>query len=322
MITKVETNTEMVQLREVFTTALRSVSEFPVFQVKIYSNDNRCGIGACVATPAIVGDEFEKFSYIFKNQIEQLLLDSRLDEISQLDVWPSIKSAVDCAIHQLQDPQTSVTVKTDVTIPMATDEELALITRNRVAAGFSTLKIKLGKDAIQSNIKKISMIRELTEGNAALRIDPNQAWTVPETLEFIEKLAQLEIPIEYIEQPIAAEDISGMKTIRNLSNIEIMADESCFSLEDAKRLIGEGACDYINIKLLKAGGITSAEEIARECLASGMKISVGSMMESDEGVRAAVNFAHKFAPNVVHDLDAAWWIKGSTLKYDQGRVWS
>lgn len=322
MIVKVETLIKNVQLREVFKTSLRSVSEFPIFQVKIIDEKENFGVGECVATPAIVGDNFEEFSKIFEEQVRKLVLSNKFEAIQNLEIWPSLKSAVDCAYTQLQGGQKSVSVSTDVTVPIAENEDLGEIVRDRIESGFSTLKVKLGQAGARENLEKMVIIREESQGMASLRIDPNQAWTVAETLEFIELLSTSEIPVEYIEQPLPAYDITGMKSIKSNSPFEIMADESCFTIDDAKRLIDEEACDYINIKLLKSGGVTRAQLIAQECLRSGMKISVGSMMESEEGVRASINFAHSVAPDVTHDLDAAWWIKDGELKYINGKVFS
>jgi L-alanine-DL-glutamate epimerase-like enolase superfamily enzyme len=322
VITKVETSIKEVHLRETFVTALRSVSQFPVFHLAITDDKSRIGIGECVATPAIVGDDFAQFQEIFDSKIRELLLTNRFLEIAALDIWPSLKSAVDCAFRDLTATQNSVSVKTDVTVPIASIEELPAIVKNRLSAGFSTLKVKLGKEDPKINYKKVAAIHEAAEGKAILRIDPNQAWTIEETCDFIKEIEKADFSLEYIEQPLPAKDLAGMSEIHRASSIKIMADESCFKVDDAKRLIDEESCDYINIKLLKAGGLTQAELIARECLDAGMKISVGSMMESEEGVRASINFAHQYAPETTHDLDAAWWIKNCSLNYENGRVWS
>ena len=322
MIVTMETSVKEVLLREVFTTALRTVSTFPVFQIAVTDEKNRRGVGECVATPAIVGDNFDSFQEIFDAQVRKLLLNGKIDEIGNLDIWPSLKSAVDCAIHQLEFKESSVSVKTDVTVPIAEIAELSAIVKNRINAGFTTLKVKLGKEPAQLSCEKLAAIIDASDGKATLRIDPNQAWTLAEALEFIAEVERLKISLEYIEQPLPAHDISGMKALRESTPFKIMADESCFNLDDAKRLIDHEACDLINIKLLKAGGIRQAELIAQECLDSGMKFSVGSMMESEEGVRAAIHFAYKYAPEITHDLDAAWWIKGCSMKYEGGRVWS
>lgn len=322
MITKVKTSIKEVHLRETFVTALRSVSQYPVFHLAITDDMNRTGIGECVATPAIVGDDFAQFNEIFDSNIRGLLLTNQIEEVQSLDIWPSLKSAVDCAHRDLTSAHESVSIKTDVTVPIASMEELPAIVKNRVSAGFSTLKVKLGKEDPKINYKKVAAIHAAAEGNVILRIDPNQAWTVGETLTFIREIEKSDFSLEYIEQPLPAKDLAGMSEIHKASSIKIMADESCFTLDEAKRLIDEESCDYINIKLLKAGGLTQAELIAQECLEAGMKISVGSMMESEEGIRASINFAHQYAPETTHDLDAAWWIKDCSLKYENGRVWS
>lgn len=99
-----------------------------------------------------------------------------------------------------------------------------------------------------------------------------------------------------------------------------MADESCFSLDELGRVIETEAFQFLNVKILKAGGVVPALKLARAAQDAGLRVSIGSMMEGDHGIRAAVYLAHLVAPEVVHDLDAAWWIKDSAIEYQAGMV--
>jgi L-alanine-DL-glutamate epimerase-like enolase superfamily enzyme len=80
------------------------------------------------------------------------------------------------------------------------------------------------------------------------------------------------------------------------------------------------AADWVNIKILKAGGVTPAKEMAEVALSSGLKLSFGCMIESPLGVRAAMKLADQFAPEETHDLDAAWWYLQEKLRYEGGVV--
>jgi len=81
-----------------------------------------------------------------------------------------------------------------------------------------------------------------------------------------------------IEQPVRASDLEGMKRVRSESGIPVMADESLVTLEQARRLIELGACDYFNIRLSKNAGIAGSLAIAKLAHDAGSKIQVGAQV--------------------------------------------
>ena len=82
-----------------------------------------------------------------------------------------------------------------------------------------------------------------------------------------------------------------------------MADESVFSHHEAERLIENESCDYINIKLCKAGGISEAMRIHNICQAANIPNMLGGMLESRVALSAKVHLALA-CPNIVfYDLD-------------------
>ena len=68
--------------------------------------------------------------------------------------------------------------------------------------------------------------------------------------------------IELIEQPVIAHDMSGLKFVTDNVDTLIMADEAAFGTYEVFQLLSNRACDLINIKLMKAGGIHNALKIA------------------------------------------------------------
>jgi L-alanine-DL-glutamate epimerase-like enolase superfamily enzyme len=82
-----------------------------------------------------------------------------------------------------------------------------------------------------------------------------------------------------------------------------MADESCCDQFDAERLIEIGACDLINLKLGKSGGIFKALKIIKLAESAGIDIQIGGFLESRLGFTAAAHLAH-CSENVKHiDFD-------------------
>ena len=323
----------VIELSAPFVTSLRTVYDYPVSTFAIVDHDGINGIGEAVATPAIIGDTAIEIDRQL-HALSMLLIGKELsvEEIASLsrtgNYHSSVIAAVDLALLDYQAKKNSQTIseylgihttsiKTDVTIPICELSDIEKILEERKE--FSSLKIKMDQRDINQNISVIAKIHEYVP-MATLRIDPNQAWDVSYTVQFLEQLSQREIDIEYLEQPIDRYDISGMAEIKKNSQTPIMADESCFTLEDISRLLEHRACDFVNIKILKSGGYTNALAMARFAMDNGLKVSVGSMMEGTQGIYVAALFASIIEPFSTHDLDAAWWFRQSPFTYANGTL--
>ena len=319
MIKSITVSQKNINLREAFVTALRRVESYLVIEVKVELVNGLIGIGECVATPQIAGDSFEEiWRELNSKQITELNEISPA-VIADLEIFPSSKAALDMAWWNLE-PMPECSVATDVTIPIAALSELPSIVEKRVAAGFNSFKLKVEQDSIPNLLRRIEIIREIAGDQVLIRIDPNQGWQLDYALRAVTELANTGAFIEYLEQPLHKFDLPGHKKLAAESAIPLMADESCFSLHELPAVIDSGAFHFLNVKILKCGGITPAIELAQQAKAAGLQVSVGSMMEGEAGIRAAIFVAQQVAPEVVHDLDAAWWISDGNIKYQNSRV--
>lgn len=86
-----------------------------------------------------------------------------------------------------------------------------------------------------------------------------------------------------------------------------MSDESCFNSKDALRLVERRAIDYLNIKLMKCGGIREALKINAICEAAGIEVMLGCMVEeSNLGITAAASLGAATRNITRADLDATF----------------
>lgn len=337
-ITKISCQRVPRFLEAPFRTSLRTVSHFNVIEFHVETDDGLHSIGEAVETPAITGDTEDLIVSGLLDQIsvaiEGISFDSPLelaDRIAATTANASAKAAADMALYFLQAEMenkplyelldgTRTTVATDVTIPVADLEQIESLVLARLQDGFKTFKVKLALEPVKASVQKLKLINQFTGGVCTLRIDPNQAWTVAHTLQFLEELGKTEVTIDYLEQPTLADDRRGLAEIRRNTETPIMADESCFDMEDLLQLIEFEAADFVNLKLLKSGGITPILKMAEVAQQSGMGVRIGSMMEGDAGVFAAACIASVLAPGGIHDLDASWWAKDSKVLYRSGEV--
>ncbi|MBT8320943.1 MAG: dipeptide epimerase [Eudoraea sp.] len=138
-------------------------------------------------------------------------------------------------------------------------------------------KVKLGTD------HDLDIVRELRRHTDAIfRIDANCAWSAEETISNAPLLKEL--GVEFLEQPLKADDWEGMAQLAHNNVLPVIADESCIVESDVQ------ACALhfhgINIKLTKCGGLTPALRMINQAKSLGMKVMVGCMTESTVGISA------------------------------------
>jgi len=136
-------------------------------------------------------------------------------------------------------------------------------------------KIKLGTR------EDIAIVTELRKhSDAIFRVDANCAWSVEETLSNAEILKNLNV--EFIEQPLKANDWKGQREVFKNSVLPIVADESCITESDVAKCYNH--FHGVNIKLMKCGGITPGRRMIAEAKKLGLKTMVGCMTESTVGI--------------------------------------
>lgn len=206
----------------------------------------------------------------------------------------SVKSAISAALHDLMGKRLGVPVYrlwgldptkaplSSFTIAIAgSDDELR--TRVQQAAPYPVLKIKLGTDHDERIIR---VVREAAP-EKTLRVDANAAWTPRHAVHMSHVLA--EHGVEYLEQPVPAHDVEGLRFVREHGVLPVIADESCVVATDIPRLVG--AVDGINIKLSKCGGLREALRMIHIARAHGLLVMAGCMIETSLGITAAAHFA-------------------------------
>lgn len=154
-------------------------------------------------------------------------------------------------------------------------------------------KIKLGTD---HDLEIIEKLRSITD--AVFRVDANCAWTPEQTIKYSRKLKQL--GVEFIEQPLPANQIEDMPDVVKQSVLPIIADENCMVYEDVAKCAGNFT--GINIKLSKCGGLTPARKMIAKANELGLQKMVGCMTESSVGISA---IAHLLPELDYVDMDGA-----------------
>jgi L-Ala-D/L-Glu epimerase / N-acetyl-D-glutamate racemase len=310
----------MIPLKEPFVISLGAQYDAESIIVVI-KTDNHIGFGECSPYMSINGESLDTCFIVGQCLAKVLKGKDALDIkecIRDMDKTiygnNSIKSAFDMALYDIASQHAGVplykylggknnkTLVTDYTVSLGDAKKMAQDAAKYKAEGFPVIKVKLGESTAK-DAERIHLIREAVGYEIPLRIDANQGWDIRTAIDTLIELERYDI--QHCEEPIARWNFMRLKKVRKKSPIPIMADESCCDHHDAERLINLKACDMINIKLGKSGGIYDALKIISLAEKAKMKMQVGAFMESRLGMTA---FAHLAlcSDNILHcDFDTS-----------------
>ncbi len=246
-------------------------------------------------------------------------IEARLDAV--LAPNAAARAAVDAALHDLIGKklglpvwrwlglEPSRTPLSAMTLGLADPEEMER--KLAEVSDFPILKVKLGGPGDVDNLRRIR-----ASYRGTLYVDANQAWTPHEAVAVLRRIEPLEIA--QVEQPVPRWDLDGLRWVRDRVGIPLIADESVHRAADVAALAGR--VDGINIKMMKCGGIREALRMIHAARAHGMRVMLGSMVESS----LALSQAAQLAPLAdVLDLDGHWLLREDPFQgapADRGRI--
>lgn len=318
-ITEIRIGEISVPLRTPFKTALRTVNSVEDIIVEIHTDTGNVGFGEAPPTGAVTGHTRGAIIGALKEHITKSIVGLNIGNFEEIMLRlnrcmignTSAKAAVDIALYDLygqlyQAPLYKLLggyrkeIITDITISVNSPEEMARDSIQAVKRGFETLKIKVGKDA-RTDLERMKAIRNAVGYDVKLRIDANQGWKPKEAVQALLKMEDAGLDIEFVEQPVEAHDIEGMKFVTDHVSIPVLADESVFSPQDALTILQRRAADLINIKLMKTGGLYNALKICSIAETYGVECMIGCMLEAKVSVNAAVHLAA--AKSIITKID-------------------
>jgi L-alanine-DL-glutamate epimerase-like enolase superfamily enzyme len=162
---------------------------------------------------------------------------------------------------------------------------------------FPLLKVKLGGPGDVENLRRI---RRRYGGK--IQVDANTAWHPADAVRVLREIEPL--GIELVEQPVPRTDLEGLRWVRERSGIPVFADESAHRLADLGNLAGR--VDGVNLKIMKTGGLREMLRMIHAARSLGLKVMLGSMVESSLALSAAA----QLAPLADYlDLDGHWLLR-------------
>lgn len=153
--------------------------------------------------------------------------------------------------------------------------------------GFRAFKVKVGRDP-DADAARVARVRALAGPGAFVGADANGGWSRPIALGAVPRLQ--ESAIAFIEQPVAAEDLEGMREIRTLG-LPVVADEAVYTTADVRRIAAIGAADVVSVYVGKSSGLERAVESARVAAKLGLEVVIGANGEMGLGAAAQLHVA-------------------------------
>ncbi len=316
-VDKIQTSIETIALKKPLITAIERVDEIEFVRVKVTCDNGSFTVGEAVGAKRLTGEGIKEILDSISKVKDRLIGKELSDAIDilheQTNIGVCAKSALDSAfvvllaqskvqsLYQYLGAVNSKLIQSAITINLNSKNKMLEDIKEAVANNMFILKLKFSSDISHAAEVMRSAYRNFS--SIMFIADPDQSWSKKDTLEFIELTKNTSI--EFIEQPLKSNDIAQLKEITQVSKVAIVADESASTLDDIKEIVKTNSADFVNVKIMKCGGVTKAAEILQYARENNIKCILGSMLEGPFSINAALHLAIAFSDVIKYvDLDS------------------
>lgn len=273
-----------------------------VWYVLVRSRDGGWGVGECAPLPKLSCDDIPNYEEILSEFCRAVELSGRIDFEAMRD-YPSMLFGLETAFMHMQsgsvrffDNQFSAGrkgIQINGLIWMGTFSEMRERIREKVAAHFRCVKLKIGAIDFEKELELLRMIRsEFSKDEVELRVDANGAFGFDEAFEKLSRLAEFEL--HSIEQPIMAGQWDEMAELCRITPLPIALDEELIGVNSQKQkcaLLDTVKPQYIILKPSLHGGIKGSMEWISLAEERGIGWWITSALESNVGLNSIAQWA-------------------------------
>ncbi len=312
--------TEKLALTRPYTIAYERIDSVQNLFVRLQTEDGSVGLGVASPAEEVTGEGVQECRQALADNLEALLTGADIRHLKALlrimdDAMPgapAARAATDMALHDLWAKHLGLplvdllgrahrSLPTSITIGIESIEESLEEAYEYKGRGFRILKVKIGK-SMEEDVERLHRIRQEMGREILIRVDANQGYSVDQFEDFLRQTAPLDL--EFVEQPLEAGDIDGMRRLPAGVRKKVAADESLLDARDAIACLERPRPFGIyNIKLMKCGGIATGMQIAEIAHLAGIDLMWGCMDESIVGIAAALHAALASPATRYLDLD-------------------
>lgn len=305
-----------IRLKRPFTTSKGIIKERKGYIINLKDSEGIIGVGDAAPLPEFGSETYEEASAALDNLKIELkidindLQDNLGNNLQFFNKFPALRHGIEQAILNLVSKKFDVSltkllkvnpsleIDTNAAIGMLSPEEAVKEAVKKINEGFTTLKIKTGREKFNEDLKTIEAVRKAFGINIKLRIDSNGKWNLKEAEEYLKKLEDFNI--EYAEQPVYS--LNDFKELSKKTTIPLAADESIRSFNDAMNFIEEKAASFLVLKPMMLGGIIPVLKIIKLAEENNIGIVITSSFESAVGKYIPVFAASSVKNKTAHGL--------------------
>ena len=280
-----------------FRTSFGTETEKDVVVVRYRRGDGAEGWGECVALaePTYSAEYAAGAHHVLEHHLLPRVLAGR--DLDDVHGHPMAKAAVEMAVLDAELRSSGVSlaahlggvrdaVDAGVSVGMArTVDELVASVEAYLAEGYLRIKLKIEPGC---DLEPVAAVRSAIGDAVLLQVDANAAYAA----EDADHLARFdELGLLLIEQPLPARDLRGHAALAARLRTPVCLDESIVSARSAADAIAIGACSIVNIKAGRVGGYLEARRVHDVCVAAGIPVWCGGMLETGLGRAANVALA-------------------------------
>lgn len=301
------------------------------------------GIGEIAPIPKLSPDAVPELEVRLDELVHHI---NRNDEISESDLakLPALRFGYETALKGLNSESPVLLYPSDFTdgikgiainglIWMGTKEFMLRQVEEKLKAGFTCLKLKIGAIDFESEIDILRSIRNrFPAEQLEIRVDANGAFAAENALFILEKLAAFQL--HSIEQPIKAGQISAMHKLCAETPLPIALDEELIGITDNAEkamLLDEIRPQYIILKPTLVGGISAAKEWISLADERGIGWWVTSALESNIGLNAIAQWTATLRTSnfqglgtgalFANNIESPLYVSNGYINYDPNRNW-
>jgi len=302
---------------------LRLSAESIIIQIR-FDNDIS-GYGESAPRLYVTGETIASVAALIRDHFSRLLLGQEITSVNDIErtlcsledecrthdiaSYLSALGAVDIAllnalsknlqisVSALLGPIVTDTITYTLPIPILPVYVIRELLRYLAEIKFSSIKV-LMEESVARNRERIELVRSLFGTGAKISVEANGKWTRAQAMENLKTLKEFDIVA--VEQPVPSGDVEGLKKIRESTGIPVIVDESMCTLSDAQLLIDSGACDMLNIKVSKCGGLLKSKRIADFALSRGVDFQLGTHVGETNILHRAGQALALVSSNVTH----------------------
>ncbi|WJY26459.1 mandelate racemase/muconate lactonizing enzyme family protein [Sporosarcina trichiuri] len=308
-ITSIEVFAVRLPLKTPFIISYHTYKDMPSIFVKLHTDTGLTGYGEGTPDEHVTGETWEGVRAILVNTITPSVIGmnpfdlERIHDRMDKAIYgaTTAKAAIDIACYDLMGKASGQPVfnllggryhdqlEFPKVISILPPEEMAAEAKAAVNEGYRILKLKVGTDS-QLDIERIRAVRQAVGDQIAIKVDANQGWeTSAASMQVLDQIKDCRI--DWIEQPVIASDMHGLKEIKQKTAIPVMIDEGLHGQKEMYELTATRSADMMNIKLMKCGGLYRAMQLVHQAELAGFTCQIGSMVESAVASAAGLHLA-------------------------------